>query len=124
KVKVSLGYKGVDELLKHLEEAVTLRDVQMVVKTNGAELTKRMQEKARFNGHWEGDVFVHPTGFTRRSIRMWLLEGGFVAQVGPQSDYSPYLEYGTRFMSAQPFVGPAFNVQKAIFMKDMQRLFK
>ncbi|ELA78204.1 hypothetical protein OGS_00177, partial [Enterococcus faecium EnGen0002] len=30
-MKVSLGYKGVDELLKHLEEAVTLRDVQMVV---------------------------------------------------------------------------------------------
>ncbi len=123
-MKVSLGYKGVDELLKHLQEAATLKDVQRVVKLNGAELTKRMKQNAVFEGHWENDAFVSPTGFTKRSIRMWLHDNKLTAQVGPQSDYSPYLEYGTRYMSAQPFVGPAFKMQKAIFIKDMQRLFK
>ncbi|WP_267644290.1 HK97-gp10 family putative phage morphogenesis protein [Enterococcus faecium] len=123
-MKAHLEFKGIDQLMKHLEKAVTLEDVKQVVKKNGAELNKVMQEKAQFKGHWEGDVFVSPTGFTKRSIRLWLHESGFTAQVGPQSEYSPYLEYGTRFMSAQPFVGPAFNYQKVKFMAEMKALVK
>jgi HK97 gp10 family phage protein len=33
-----------------------------------------------------------------------------------------YLEYGTRFMDAQPFVRPAYNEQKAKFIRDMNKL--
>lgn len=123
-MKAHLEFKGIDELIKHMQKNVSLEDVKKVVKKNGADLTKVMQEKAQFRGHWQGNTFVHPTGFTRRSIRMWLHDGGFTAQVGPQSFYSPYLEYGTRYMDAQPFVRPAFNYQKLIFIKEMQRLVK
>ncbi|MDT2640464.1 hypothetical protein P7D31_10090 [Enterococcus dongliensis] len=35
-----------------------------------------------------------------------------------------YLEYGTRFMEAQPFMGPAYRAQKEIFKRDMDRLVK
>ena len=45
-MKASLGYKGVDELLKHLQEAATLKDVQRVVKTNTADMAKLAQQKA------------------------------------------------------------------------------
>ena len=40
------------------------------------------------------------------------------------TDYSAYVEYGTRFQSAQPFVKPAYNVQKGVFIKDLERLLK
>lgn len=123
-MKAHLEFKGIDQLIKHMQKNVSLEDVKKVVKKNGADLTKVMQEKARFKGHFEGDVFVSPTGFTRRSIRMWIHDGGMTAQVGPQSYYSPYLEYGTRFQSSQPFVSPAFNYQKLIFIKEMKRLVK
>lgn len=123
-MKAHLEFKGIDQLIKHMQKNVSLEDVKKVVKKNGADLTKVMQEKAQFKGHFEGDVFVAPTGFTRRSIRMWIHDGGMTAQVGPQSYYSPYLEYGTRFMSSQPFVNPAFNYQKLIFIKEMKRLVK
>ena len=106
-MKASLGYKGVDELLKHLQEAATLKDVQRVVKT------KLAQQKAPVD-----------TGFLRRSIVMKLEDDGLQGKVTPMAEYAAYLEYGTRFMAKQAFVRPAFNVQKAIFMKDMQRLFK
>ena len=123
-MKAHLELKGIDQLMRHLEKSVTLEDVKHVVKKNGAELNKVMKEKAQFKGHWEGDVFVPPTGFTRRSIGMWIQDGGFSVQVGPQSYYSPYLEYGTRFQSSQPFVSPSFNYQKLIFIKEMSKLVK
>ena len=37
---------------------------------------------------------------------------------------TPYLEYGTRFMDAQPFVRPAFDEQKEKFKDDMQKLVR
>ncbi|PCS15925.1 hypothetical protein RU91_GL000762 [Lactococcus lactis subsp. lactis] len=55
---------------------------------------------------------------------MELTEGGFSGQAGPHTDYSAYVEYGTRFQSAQPFVKPAYNEQKGLFIKDLERLLK
>lgn len=123
-MKANLSFKGIDQLVKHLDKAATLQDVKHVVKSNGAQLTSTMQKKAEFKGHFEGDDFVYPTGYTKRSISMWMHDGGFTAQVGPQSYYSPYLEYGTRKMAAQPFVKPAFDVQKGVFINDLERLLK
>lgn len=36
----------------------------------------------------------------------------------------PYVEYGTRFMEAEPFVNPAFEKQAPIFIKDIEDLVK
>lgn len=55
---------------------------------------------------------------------MNLLEAGLTGIVGPTADYAPYVEYGTRFMSAQPYVRPAFNYQKVKFMAEMKALVK
>ena len=35
-----------------------------------------------------------------------------------------YVEFGTRFMDAQPFVRPAFKQQVPIFKSDMKKLVK
>lgn len=35
-----------------------------------------------------------------------------------------YLEYGTRFMDAQPFVRPALEEQASKFKRDMQKLVR
>ena len=53
------------------------------------------------------------TGNMKRSItngvdRRWTYSG----QAGPHTDYAGYVEYGTRFQAAQPFVKPAYDVQK------------
>lgn len=93
--------------------------VRQVVRTNGAELSKVMKKNADFEGHFEGDWFVYPTGTTKRSIRLSVKDAGLRAEVAPKTYYSPYLEHGTRFMNAQPFVKPSFDHQKPIFLKDM-----
>lgn len=83
------------------------------MKSNTAEMTERMQKGAPVD-----------TGYLRRSINMNLLEAGLTGIVGPTVDYASYVEYGTRFMSAQPYVRPAFNYQKVKFMAEMKALVK
>lgn len=123
-MKAHLKYKGIDQLMKHLEKAATLDDVKKVVRDNGAQLTNQMQKRAKFKGHYENGVFVSPTGATKRSIIMKIQEAGFSVLVMPMTEYSPYLEYGTRFMNAQPFVRAAFNYQKILFKRDMRELVR
>lgn len=123
-MQTNLEIKGLDALMSHLKKGQSLKRVQEVVKKNGAELTEVMQKKAHFKGHMEGNKFVKPTGYTRRSINLVIKEAGMTAVVAPHSEYSPYLEYGTRFMASQPFVNPAFNYQKLIFLKQMKELVR
>lgn len=108
---------GLDELEKKLKANVTLNDVKRVVKENGAELQKKMQNKADFKMGYQ-------TGTTKRSIGLEIKDGGFTAESGPETEYSPYLEYGTRFMEAQPFVRPALEEQAEQFKSDMQKLVR
>lgn len=63
-------------------------------------------------------------GFLRRSITLELEDGGLTAIVAPYMDYSEYVEFGTRFMRAQPYLGPAFRKQQPIFIKDLMRLVR
>lgn len=112
-----ITFKGLNKLEKALKENVTLDDVKRVVRTHGAALQRNMQSKADFTQGYQ-------TGTTKRSIGLEIAHGGFTANVGPETEYSPYLEYGTRFMAAQPFVGPALNEQKEEFNKDLQKLVR
>lgn len=109
--------EGLKELQKALKENVTMDDVKKVVRHNGSELQKRMQGKADFKKGYQ-------TGETKRSIGLNFTDGGFTAEVEPTTEYSPYLEYGTRFMEAQPFVRPSFEEQETKFKTDMQKLVK
>ena len=112
---MKIEVKGLDKLQKALKENVTLDDVKRVVRHNGSQLQKRMQDKADFKKGYQ-------TGQTKRSIGLEIKDSGFTAQVGPETEHSPYLEYGTRFMEAQPFVRPAYVEQKEKFVRDMKKL--
>lgn len=109
--------KGLDKLEKALRENATLSDVKKVVRHNGSQMQQEMQANADFTKGYQ-------TGATKRSIGLEIKDGGFTAEVEPGTDYSPYLEYGTRFMDAQPFVKPAYNTQKAKFKRDMDKLVR
>lgn len=116
--------EGLDELEKHLKKGASMNLVKQTVRRNGAELQKKIVEKAEFRGHYKGNKFVKPTGTTKRSVTLEITDGGFTAESGPTTGYSPYIEYGTRFMDAQPFVQPALEEQSAKFKSDMQKLVR
>lgn len=113
----SIKITGLDRLQKALKENVTMDDVKKVVKHHGSQLKRKMQDNADFTKGYQ-------TGETKRSIGLEIKGEGLTAEVGPETDYSPYLEYGTRFMGAQPFVRPSHNEQKEKFKSDMQKLVR
>ena len=108
---------GLDKLEKKLKANVKMEDVKRVVRQNGAELQKRMQSKADFTKGYQ-------TGTTKRSIGLEIQDSGLTAESGPETEYSPYVEFGTRFMEAQPFVRPALEEQAQQFKSDMQKLVR
>ena len=113
----SIKITGVKELEAKLKKNMTLDHVKDTVKQNGSDLQTLMTRNANF-------VKGYSIGTTRRSIRSTYTDSGLTVEVKPTTYYSPYLEYGTRFMSAQPFVRPSFNIQKEIFKRELKKLMK
>lgn len=120
----TLRFEGIVDLSNGLKKRANLDDVRRIVKLNGKQLENTMKIKARFKGHYRGKKFIKPTGTTKRSIKLTIEDNGFTAKVAPGTEYSYWLEKGTRFMEAQPFVGPAFYPQKEKFKRDMERIMK
>jgi HK97 gp10 family phage protein len=108
---------GLDKLEKALKENVTMNDVKKVVRHNGAQLQDKIQQNADFTQGYQ-------TGTTKRSVNLEIKDGGFTADSGPTTEYASYLEYGTRFMDAQPFVKPAHEAQTKKFESDMKKLVR
>lgn len=115
---------GMEKLQKKLRKNVDLNEVKKIVKTNGAEMQAEAQRNADFKGHYEGKKFVPPTGTLRRSIGLEIKDSGMIAEVEPTAEYAPYVEFGTRFMNAQPYMKPAFEKQSKQFRKDMNELVR
>lgn len=115
----NIKINGLEELQAKLKKNVTMDDVKTVVQHNGAGLDNEMKRQAVF-----GRFAEHPTttGDTARSITLTIGDGGLSATVAPGTEYAPYVEYGTRFMDAQPFVRPAFDIQKTKFLDDLKKL--
>lgn len=116
-MKIKITYTGIVELQKKLRENCTMNDVRDVVKQNGSEMNAKIVRNANF-------VKGYQTGTTKRSIALEIRDNGMTAASGASTEYAPYLERGTRLMDAQPFVKPAFNSQKEIFKRDLDKLMK
>lgn len=109
----SLKITGTDALIKSLKKSANLNDIKNIVKMNGAELQKNAQRKASVD-----------TGFMKRSIVLTFEDGGMTAKIASMAEYSAYVNYGTRFQTANPFMTNSFNVQKPIFLSDLSKVLK
>ena len=117
---------GADEFIELVNDKAKNELLKKIVKTNGEELQKKMVNNTKyFTGHTDSKgVFRKPTGATKKSITgVWNpMAISFIA--GPGTHYSPYVNFGTRFMTKRPFVTDAFNAQKEIFKRDLERASK
>lgn len=122
--------KGLEKLQKKLQKVAKMEEIERIVEKNGEAMQKKaVNNAAKFRGHYEGrgknKHFVKPTGATKRSISVNSSKvGRFKYKVAPGTSYAAYVELGTRKMSAQPFIKPAFDNQKEEFKKDLERLVK
>ena len=108
------GYKctleGNSELVKALQHGQKLIEAEKVVAKHTILLAKKMKEERPVD-----------TGFLRNSI-VFDVAQPLQGEVTPTADYAAYVNYGTRYMSANEFIGRAFNYQKVQFLADLRRL--
>ena len=110
---------GVKELKAALEGNVSRfpNEVEQIVAKHGA----RLQDQTQSNMD-RAYTAGYSTGSTKRSVT--LERSKFKAEVQPHTNYFSYLEYGTRFMSRRPTLGPAFSKIEPQFRADITKLFK
>lgn len=118
-----ISFKGLDKLEKKLIQNAKMDDVKKVVKDNGLTLQGNVVKNAgetTFNkGYFTGNLKqdVAGNGFK-------LSNGGLTATVGTSVEYGAHLEYGTRYMEAEPFLKAPFEQIKNEFKADIYKLAK
>lgn len=105
--------KGDKELQKMLERCKSKEKIKACVMKSGATL----QEYAQGNAPVD-------TGNLKRSIGLSMKDGGMTAEVKPSAEYAPYVELGTRFMSAHPYLRPALETAGAEFKANVEKVVR
>lgn len=93
------------------EQAVNF-DAHEILKDHGSRLHRRAVRNAVFTRGYS-------TGATRQSIHLTV--GRDEARVKANTDYSGYVEVGTRKMEAQPYMGPALEETIPEFVADLEK---
>ena len=104
---------GADELVHKISRSVGKDKVNQVIKRNVTQMQTKAMRKAAVD-----------TGAMRRSIYIGLQPMYLSGEVTVGMNYGPYVEYGTRFMDAQPFMRPAHKEQRRIFLNDLRNLIR
>ena len=111
--KFTMQFTGLNELQRGLIVRSHLEAAKTVVAKNGTRLQQGAMDKAPVD-----------TGTLKRSIGLEIKHGGLTAESEAKAHYSGYVERGTRFMAAQPFMRPSFNAVKRKFNSDLRGLVK
>ena len=104
-------FKGFDGLSKGMKKRLNMDAVKRVVKMNTAYLQCTAQDNVPVD-----------TGHLRDSIEIELKDNGMTGIVEPTAEYAAYVEFGTRKMTANPYLKPAWEAEKKQFKKDMKYL--
>lgn len=110
---MGLKVVGLDKLQAQLIKNTQMNEVRQIVRSSGANLQEKVMRKAPYK-----------TGTLMRSIGLEIKDGGLTAEVKPSVNYAPYLEYGTRFMEARPFIKPSLEEEGVIFKQKLRKLIE
>lgn len=108
-----LKIKGAKALKKQLTEDAELKLVKRLIQYHTGQLNTKALEKAPVD-----------TGFLKRSLTVAMEDDGMTGRVKATADYAGYVEKGTRFMAAKPYLEPSLNEVKPGFLDDLKRMRK
>ena len=119
---VDVKIEGLQALISDLDaRKYSGKQIRNVVMKNGANLQEDAQKRMTKTVAY---VKGYSKGTTRRSTTLSISDDGMTATVAPHTEYFPYVEYGTRYMEAEPTLNPAFQKIKQQFYKDVIGLVK
>ena len=109
-MRMKCDIRGLNKMQKKLIKAADPEKITQVVRQNTSEMQGRAQ-----------DLCPVDTGNLKRSIGIDMEDGGMTGVVRATAHYAEYVELGTRFMRAQPYMRPAFDAQKDQFITDLKK---
>lgn len=110
-MKMNIKVTGIDELTAALDPGKTNEQLKKAVQVNAGQLHRKANRKVPVI-----------TGFLRRSILPPSFSpDGMSAIVRATAEYAPYVEFGTRFKAARPYMTPAFNEVRQQFLDDVKK---
>ena len=119
---VDVKIEGLQALISDLDaRKYAGKQIRNVVMKNGANLQEDAQKRMTKTVAY---VKGYSKGTTRRSTTLSISDDGMTATVAPHTEYFSYVEYGTRYMEAEPTLNPAFQKIKQQFYKDVIGLVK
>ena len=122
KTLVDVKIEGLQALISDLDaRKYSGKQIRNVVMKNGADLQEDAQKRMTKTVAY---VKGYSKGTTRRSTTLSISDDGMTATVAPHTEYFSYIEYGTRYMEAEPTLNPAFQKIKQQFYKDVMDLVK
>lgn len=102
-----------DDMNNHIDDDVN--EVLKNLAVEGAKLAKENAERVMNKGYWAGNLWREIESAKNRD-----LEYSITSNAG----YSGFLEYGTRYMEAEPFMWPMYlRIQKEL-VKDLKELLE
>lgn len=105
-MKSGITIKGMDELIKTLDPGPVTQKSSEVVRRYAAEVQSGAVRRVPVK-----------TGFLKRSITApFISDGGLTATITAWAEYAPYVELGTRFKAAKPFMRPSIQEVMPRFM--------
>lgn len=109
-ISIEWDKASLEDLQAELRDRQNLVQFRNIVAANGARLLNKATANAPID-----------TGTLNRSMTMDFEDAGLTATVTPAVEYAAYVEYGTRFMDAQPYLRPAFDAVKPQFIADLKK---
>lgn len=119
-MRLNATISGLKPFQKKLLAKADPSAIQKAVRLNTAELTAKAQKKAPVSSEKTNPGGAH--GQLQKSITPSIEHDGMSGVVRAEVDYAEYVEKGTRFMAAQPYMKPAFEEQKPLFLRDLKKV--
>lgn len=105
----SFSVSGIKEFQKLLNTEDKINKVKDVVRVNTAQLARNASKFVPVD-----------TGTLARSGKSTILDGGMTGEYSFNTNYSAYVEYGTRFMYGRFYLKRAFDLQTEKFYNDIK----
>lgn len=123
--KITMRFSGSNELADALLTKAKGEAVRQIVKKDMALLNKTTKDiMTAVYIHKDKKGHPYSKGENARKTQFTISSDGFSGTQTTDTGHIVHVEYGTRYMAAEPAIRPAFERTKQIFKSDLEKLVK
>lgn len=116
---MKLNFQGIEQTTTKLGKIADMTAVKAALKQNTVNLQENVIRRMPITY-----IKGYSTGFTENHTNSYFSNGGLTGKVILETSYSQYVEFGTRYMSAEPVMKPALNEIYPQFVSDVKKAAK